>query len=195
MPPSGPTVTGNPIHVEDSAEAPVQGLCVYGRTEQVTTTGAQLLNPALYDANLSSNGVSFTNEDGSVYINGTATGTTNGYYLGEYIDVLSDGAEYVPSGGNNLAFFTIRISYSNGDPDSYTTNAFAVDKSTMSSIKSIFSSAERSNCKRHFLPHAQRRFHCPPLGTLHQRQAVPVSRVSPGAGECRGRERNPFRRW
>lgn len=133
-----PTVTGNPIHVEDSAEAPVQGLCVYGRTEQVTTTGAQLLNPALYDANLSSNGVSFTNEDGSVYINGTATGTTNGYYLGEYIDVLSDGAEYVPSGGNNLAFFTIRISYSNGDPDSYTTNAFAVDKSTMSSIKPYF---------------------------------------------------------
>ena len=39
-----PTVTGNPIHVEDSAEAPVQGLCVYGRTEQVTTTGAQLWN-------------------------------------------------------------------------------------------------------------------------------------------------------
>lgn len=38
-----PTVTGNPITVEDSAEAPVQGLCVYGRTEQVTTTGAQLL--------------------------------------------------------------------------------------------------------------------------------------------------------
>lgn len=38
-----PTVTGNPIHVEDSAEAPVQGLCVYGKTEQATTTGAQLL--------------------------------------------------------------------------------------------------------------------------------------------------------
>ena len=39
-----PTVTGNPIHVEDSAEAPVQGLSVYGRTEQATTTGAQLLD-------------------------------------------------------------------------------------------------------------------------------------------------------
>ena len=44
-----PTVTGNPIHVEDSAEAPVQGLCVYGRTEQMTTTGAQLLS---YDRHL-----------------------------------------------------------------------------------------------------------------------------------------------
>ena len=39
-----PTVTGNPITVTDSAEAPVQGLCVYGRTEQVTTTGAQLFD-------------------------------------------------------------------------------------------------------------------------------------------------------
>ena len=97
------------------------------------------MNPALYNANLSSNGVSFTkNEDGSVSIDGTATGTTNGYYLGEYIDVLSDGAEYVPSGGNNLVGLTVRIGYSNGDPDSYTINAFAVDKSTMSSIKPYF---------------------------------------------------------
>lgn len=105
----------------------------------VTVCGAQLLDPALYDANLSSNGVSFTkNEDGSVFIYGTATGTTNGYYLGEYIDVLSDGAEYVPSGGNNRAGLTVRIGYSNGDPDSYTINAFAVDKSTMSSIKPYF---------------------------------------------------------
>ena len=29
-----PTVTGNPITVTDSAEAPVQGLCVYGKTTQ-----------------------------------------------------------------------------------------------------------------------------------------------------------------
>lgn len=36
-----PTVTGNPIHVEDSAEAPVQGLCVYGKTTQDGTPSTE----------------------------------------------------------------------------------------------------------------------------------------------------------
>lgn len=36
-----PTVTGNPIHIEDSAEAPVQGLCVYGKTTQDGTPSTE----------------------------------------------------------------------------------------------------------------------------------------------------------
>lgn len=59
-----PTVTGNPIHVEDSAEAPVQELCVYGRTEQATTTGAQLLDiDTCVIGGLSGTGTEYTAQD------------------------------------------------------------------------------------------------------------------------------------
>lgn len=59
-----PTVTGNPIHVEDSAEASVQELCVYGRTEQVTTTGAQLLDvDTCVIGGLSGSGAEYTAKD------------------------------------------------------------------------------------------------------------------------------------
>lgn len=68
-----PTVTGNPITVTDSAEAPVQGLCVYGRTEQMTTTGAQLLPNTRGACEMA--GVSYApTGDGGVKIAGTSTG-------------------------------------------------------------------------------------------------------------------------
>lgn len=38
------TASGRSIHAEDSAEWPVMGMNVYGRTEQVKTTGAQLFD-------------------------------------------------------------------------------------------------------------------------------------------------------
>ena len=54
-----PTVTGNPITVTDSAEAPVQELCVYGRTEQDGTPSPE--NPVPL---VSAEDVSVTLSDG-----------------------------------------------------------------------------------------------------------------------------------
>lgn len=48
-----PTVTGNPIHVEDSAEAPVQGLCVYGKTTQDGTPSTENPVPLVSVADVS----------------------------------------------------------------------------------------------------------------------------------------------
>lgn len=36
------SVSGNPVVLEDCGKAPLQGLTVYGKSTQVTTTGAQL---------------------------------------------------------------------------------------------------------------------------------------------------------
>ena len=39
-----PTVSGNPVSITDSVEWPLLGLKVYGKSTQVTTTGAQLID-------------------------------------------------------------------------------------------------------------------------------------------------------
>ena len=39
-----PTASGNPVNITDSVEWPLQGLKVYGKSSQVTTTGAQLFD-------------------------------------------------------------------------------------------------------------------------------------------------------
>ena len=38
------SVSGNPVVLEDCAKAPLHGLTVYGKSTQVTTTGAQLID-------------------------------------------------------------------------------------------------------------------------------------------------------
>lgn len=43
------TATGKFLQIEDSADAPVAGLKVFGRSEQVQTTGAQLLDESIFN--------------------------------------------------------------------------------------------------------------------------------------------------
>lgn len=73
-----PTVTGNPITVTDSAEAPVQGLCVYGRTEQDGTPSPE--NPVPL---VSAENVSVTLSDGG---DGSQTLTLTGDLPGIPVD-------------------------------------------------------------------------------------------------------------
>lgn len=123
---------GGTIAVDDAAELPPQGLTVYGRSEQLVTTGAQLLNPALYDKDKTVNGVTFTKQaDGSVILTGKSTGTST-FYLGEYVDVLEDGKTYIYGSGSPLG--VINITYNDGTSNGYL-NVITVDKSRMVSIK------------------------------------------------------------
>ena len=88
------TATGNPTIISDSADWRLQKLNVYGQSEQENTTGAQLLDPSLFDADKTTNGITYTtNEDGSVKVEGTATNSAN-KYLGEYIDIFENGQIY-----------------------------------------------------------------------------------------------------
>lgn len=43
------TASGESLQIEDSADAPVAGLKVFGRSEQVQTTGAQLLDESIFN--------------------------------------------------------------------------------------------------------------------------------------------------
>ena len=123
---------GKQIIISDASEQPFVGLKVYGKSEQFTTDGAQLLNPALYDKDKTVNGVTFTKQaDGSVILTGKLTGTST-FYLGEYVDVLEDGKTYIYRSGSPLG--VINITYNDGTSNGYL-NVITVDKSRMTSIK------------------------------------------------------------
>lgn len=67
--------SGSPTTVTDSAEMPLQGLRVYGKSKQVTTTGAQLIPFPYIQEDGENLGITYkVNHDGSVLLNGTATG-------------------------------------------------------------------------------------------------------------------------
>lgn len=67
--------SGSPTTVTDSAEMPLQGLNVYGKSKQVTTTGAQLIPFPYIQGDGENLGITYkVNYDGSVLLNGTATG-------------------------------------------------------------------------------------------------------------------------
>lgn len=122
-----PTVTGNPIHVEDSAEAPVQGLCVYGRTEQVTTTGAQLI-PLTEETYTNAGLTAELQGDGSLIVNGTPATT--------YVRIITqrltlEPGTYFISGGETssgcvYAQVTVRKE-DDSNPTYFVNNKFTID--------------------------------------------------------------------
>lgn len=66
---------GNVVNVSDASDMPLQGLRVFGRTDQVKTTGKNLLPFGYSEESNTSNGVTATvNSDGSISFIGTATG-------------------------------------------------------------------------------------------------------------------------
>lgn len=66
---------GTPVEVNDSAEMQLQGLRLYGKSKQVTTTGAQLIPFPYIQEDGERLGIKYkVNNDGSVLLNGTATG-------------------------------------------------------------------------------------------------------------------------
>lgn len=67
-----PTANGNPVNITDSVEWPLQGLKVYGKSTQVTTTGAQLFHASPDFISETSNGVTITKISETCFnLNGT----------------------------------------------------------------------------------------------------------------------------
>ena len=65
---------GKSIVIRDSSDDHIRGLKVFGKTTQVTTTGAQLMPQPYYDSSMVRHGVTFTvNDDGSITMVGTNT--------------------------------------------------------------------------------------------------------------------------
>ena len=76
--------TGNlgAVNIADSDDGAVRNLVIGGRSEQFTTTGANILPYPYYDTTVTVNGVTFTdNGDGSITMNGTATANAEFAFL------------------------------------------------------------------------------------------------------------------
>lgn len=78
------TVTGNPAVLDNATGKPFRDLHIYGRREQMTTTGAQLLDFSdLIGKTETKNGATYKiNEDQSVSVSGTPTKYTSFYLKG-----------------------------------------------------------------------------------------------------------------
>lgn len=95
---------GNPSVCKNCAEAPFRDLHIYGRSEQMTTTGAQLLDFSdLIGKTETKNGATYKiNEDQSVSVSGTPTKYTSFYLKGIS---LKAGSYYFINGQNSNEVF------------------------------------------------------------------------------------------
>lgn len=71
-----PTASGNPVSITDSVEWPLLGLKVYGKSTQVSTTGAQLFDITKASAAVGAYGLSISIDEEYVHLTGTVTGTS-----------------------------------------------------------------------------------------------------------------------
>ena len=120
-------VSGNNIVVTDSAKAPLKNLKLFGKSEQFTTGGNQLLNTNAFTI-LSGNGLSSVlNKDGSITVNGTPTL--------EYASVvrntltLEKGTYYISGGGlgNGKVFAQVTITKADGSKTYNRDASFTLD--------------------------------------------------------------------
>lgn len=107
---------------DDSANKPLKGLRVFGKTEQRTMTGKNILSPQSQQS-YTSNGITYViNEDGSVTVNGKATAEST-YIVGDVS--LSAGEYYTltgcPVGGSEYSYELTDNSYFSDYGDGSTT--------------------------------------------------------------------------
>lgn len=144
------TASGETVLVKDSSDTYLENLILFGRSEQVQTTGAQMLNPALYDKDKTDYGItSETNPDGSIHVKGTLVGNEPfTMYLGDYIDIVEDGETYSYYSDTNRGLFS--ITYDDGKVDYI--NSITVDKSRMTKIRAYIQIAEKPSIDKIVYP-------------------------------------------
>ena len=108
------TVTGNPAVLDNATGKPFRDLHIYGRSEQVTTTGAQLLD---LDAMELAQGTGATIErldDGGFLINGTPKVAYEQYIRGFQLDI-EPGTYYISGGKYSAGCAVAQIKIVNAD--------------------------------------------------------------------------------
>ena len=80
--------TGSRVYVTDAFEAPLEGLVLYGKSTQVTTTGAQLINLS-YETG-GNRGIAVSTKDNMLSLNGTCT--ENGWAIIRIQPIVLDGS-------------------------------------------------------------------------------------------------------
>lgn len=134
------SATGEAIVVEDSSGSRFKGLSLYGKSTQVTTTGAQLYSTMPTEGKLI-NGITFGVKDGGLSLKGTAEGAqrNDGYFFKKGIE-LSPGTYTISfSGKGNLSEIEVGIS---GDDKNMLLSSFVLynvpQKLTLSEAKTCY---------------------------------------------------------
>lgn len=95
------SASGEQIVLTDSDNESLKGLHVYGKSTQVTTTGAQLLNPKSFGADINVEGCTIrSNGDGSIFISKAKTASSVTYELGDMTDKLVNKKAYTAGNSN-----------------------------------------------------------------------------------------------
>lgn len=121
------------IHVEDSSLNELKELSVAGVCEQQTTTGKNLLANT-NGTTQTINGVTFTkNNDGTITVNGTATGGINYYVNGYNYTDIEPNTYYLSDKVNNESNDTYFTYYEFKNNDVFNLSTYAVKTRTISS--------------------------------------------------------------
>ena len=95
------SASGEQIVLTDSDNESFKCLHVYGKSTQVTTTGAQLLNPKSFGADINVEGCTIrSNGDGSIFISKAKTASSVTYELGDMTDKLVNKKAYTAGNSN-----------------------------------------------------------------------------------------------
>lgn len=103
---------GNPSVCKNCAEAPFRDLRIYGRSEQMTTTGAQLFEPISNKLNLDGITITFDENGEKIVVSGTSE-ASGGFQIGKPIQMQA-GEKYVLIFDEINSFENIWLQSSNG---------------------------------------------------------------------------------
>ena len=115
------TVSGESLQIEDSADTPMAGLRVFGKSRQVVTTGAQLFDASKLPTKTQGGATVTNNGDGSFTISGSGNLSTNfiiskTYTYEETIELIKVGTLYCKGNENTVyPYFECGLLTSNGD--------------------------------------------------------------------------------
>ena len=121
--------SGKSIVVTDSSNGGLKSLRLFGKSEQFTTTGAQLFDVSKMTTQSSGGFTSVFNDDGSITVNGTPTTQYAIASTTTYLTGLEPGTYYISGGSTNGGCVIAQINRKLSDETTkYTSNgAFTVD--------------------------------------------------------------------
>lgn len=115
---------GELLQITDAGTDPLQGLRIFGKTEQVKTTGAQLIPYPYFNGNKTYNGITWKiHDDGSVDARGTATANSPLYFTNSAHELAP--GQYTISG--SAPGVAVRVDSTNRETGKWT-NGVAISK-------------------------------------------------------------------
>lgn len=108
------TVTGNPAVLDNATGKPFRDLHIYGRSEQVTTTGAQLLDLGALELRQETGATINRLDDGGFLVNGTPKAAYEQYTRVFTLD-LEPGTYYISGGEYSAGCAVAQIKITNAD--------------------------------------------------------------------------------